>query len=471
MGCAQRAHARTLNPVNPRFDTVLIANRGEIACRVIRSAKNLGLRTVAVFSDADHVSLHVQSADEAQRIGPAKAADSYLNVEAILAAARATGAQAIHPGYGFLAENAAFAARVAEAGLVFIGPTPAQIAAMGDKAHARAFASAAGVPIVPGSERFAMGELTGFEDAARTVGYPLLVKAAAGGGGIGMRLVEDPSQLRKVAEATQAMAARAFGDGAVFLERYIPKARHVEIQIFGFGDGCAVHLFERDCSLQRRFQKVIEESPAPGLPEAVRDRMAAAAVALAATQHYAGAGTVEFIVDAATFEFFFLEMNTRIQVEHPVTEMITGLDLVSLQLQFARGDRLDHLTQAAVAVRGHAIECRLYAEDPNKMFLPSPGKLTTFELPAPGARVRIDTGVRPGDVITAYYDPLIAKLICWGETREVALTETARALASARIAGISSNITFLRRVVDHTAFRAGDVFTGFIDTYKQDLIA
>ena len=456
--------------MNP-FNKLLIANRGEIACRIIRSAKQLGLRTVAVYSDADQTALHTQNADEAQRIGPAKAAESYLNVEAILAAARATGAQAIHPGYGFLAENAEFAARVAQAGLVFVGPTPAQITAMGDKARARTLASAAGVPIVPGSERFAMGELDGFEEAARAVGYPLLVKAAAGGGGIGMRLVEDPNQLRKIAEATQAMAMRSFGDGAVFLERFIPKARHVEIQIFGFGDGRAVHLFERDCSLQRRFQKVIEESPAPGLPVAVRNRMAEAAVALAAAQAYAGAGTVEFIVDAATFECFFLEMNTRIQVEHPVTEMITGEDLVALQLRLARGERLDHLTQTALAVRGHAIECRLYAENPDRMFLPSPGNLSTFELPAPSAQVRIETGVRQGDTITAYYDPMIAKLICWGETREAALAATEHALAAARVEGISSNIAFLRRVVKHPAFRAGEVFTGFIETYKQDLVA
>jgi acetyl/propionyl-CoA carboxylase alpha subunit len=284
-----------------------------------------------------------------------------------------------------------------------------------------------------------------------------------------MRLVEDPSQLRKVAEATQTMAARSFGDGAVFLERYIPKARHVEIQIFGFGDGRAVHLFERDCSIQRRFQKVIEEAPAPGLPAAVRDRMAAAAVALAGAEQYLGAGTVEFIVDAATFEFFFLEMNTRIQVEHPVTEMITGEDLVSLQLRLARGERLAHLTQATLAAHGHAIECRLYAENPDKMFLPSPGKLNILELPPAAAHVRIDTGVRQGDAITAYYDPMIAKLICWGATREAARSALAQALGAARIEGISSNIAFLCRVVDHPAFRSGDVFTGFIEAYRKDL--
>ncbi len=453
-----------------RFSKLLIANRGEIACRVMRSATQLGLKTVAIYSDADAESLHKKTADEAHYVGASKAAESYLKVDAILAVAAATGADAIHPGYGFLAENADFARRAAAVGLTFVGPTPAQIEAMGDKARARALAAAAGVPIVPGSERFTENQLDGIEAAGAQVGYPLLVKAAAGGGGIGMRLVEDPSQLRKVAEATQTMAARSFGDGAVFLERYIPKARHIEIQVFGFGDGRAVHLFERDCSIQRRFQKVIEESPAPGLPPAVRERMANAAVALAASQRYAGAGTVEFIVDAATFEFFFLEMNTRIQVEHPVTEMIAGHDLVALQLKLALGESLDALTQDTIKARGHAIECRLYAENPDKMFLPSPGKLNVLELPVPSAHIRIDTGVRQGDAITAYYDPMIAKLICWGETRSDALKTLRAALGEARIEGISSNINFLRRIADHAAFAAGDVFTGFIDTYKQDLI-
>jgi acetyl/propionyl-CoA carboxylase alpha subunit len=297
-----------------------------------------------------------------------------------------------------------------------------------------------------------------------------LVKAAAGGGGIGMRLVEDEAQLLKVAEATQTMAERSFGDGAIFLERYIPKARHVEIQVFGFGDGRAVHLFERDCSLQRRFQKVVEESPAPGLPEAVRARMAKAAVCLAEAQRYAGAGTVEFIVDAASFEFFFLEMNTRIQVEHPVTEMVTGLDLVALQLRLAMGDPLAELTQDGIAARGHALECRLYAENPSKMFLPSPGRLTRLVLPAEEAGVRVDTGVREGDAITAYYDPMIAKIIAWGPDRAAALRTLSGALAATHAEGISTNIEFLRRAVVHPVFAAGDVFTGFIDAFKPDLV-
>ena len=452
------------------MNTILIANRGEIACRVIRSARALGARTVAVYSEADRHSLHVELADEAVHIGPAKAAESYLNVEAILDAARATGATAVHPGYGFLAENAAFATRVAEAGMTWIGPTPAQIEAMGDKERARRIAVDAGVPVVPGSDRFPGGQLDGLAEAAAAVGYPLLVKASAGGGGIGMRLVEAEDQLLKTAEATQTMAARSFGDGTVFLERYIPRARHVEIQVFGFGDGRAIHLFERDCSIQRRFQKVIEESPAPGLPADVRERMAAAAVALARQQRYAGAGTVEFIVDARTHEFFFLEMNTRIQVEHPVTEMITGVDLVALQLKLAGGDPLHALDQQSVRASGHAVECRLYAENPAKMFLPSPGKLNRLVLPAPGPGVRIDTGVREGDAITAYYDPMIAKLICCGPDRDAALDLMQAALAASEIEGIAHNLDFLGRVLRHPAFRSGEVFTGFIDSFKADLL-
>jgi len=452
------------------LNTILVANRGEIACRVMRSARALGARTVAVYSDADRHALHVETADEAVHIGPSKAAESYLNVEAILAAARATGATAVHPGYGFLAENADFARRVAAAGLTWIGPTPAQIEAMGDKERARRIAQDAGVPVVPGSDRFPGGQLDGLAAAAAAVGYPLLVKASAGGGGIGMRLVEAEEQLLKTAEATQTMAARSFGDGTVFLERYIPRARHVEIQVFGFGDGRAIHLHERDCSIQRRFQKVIEESPAPGLPDDVRRRMADAAVALARQQQYAGAGTVEFIVDARSFEFFFLEMNTRIQVEHPVTEMITGIDLVALQLRLAGGDALTEIDQAAVQVRGHAVECRIYAENPAKMFLPSPGKLNHLRLPEATTQVRIDTGVREGDTITAYYDPMIAKLICHGADRDAALDLLQTALGDSAIDGIAHNIDFLGRVVRHPAFRGGEVFTGFIDTYKADLI-
>lgn len=449
---------------------ILVANRGEIACRVFRSAAALGIKTVAVYSEADANALHVKNADEAIAIGPSKASDSYLKVANILAAAEQSGADAIHPGYGFLAENADFARAVSDAGLTWIGPSPEQITAMGDKERARNIAEAAGVPVLRGSARFAVGDTQGLDAAASKVGYPLLVKASAGGGGIGMKLVESPEQLEKTVTSTQAMAERSFGDGAVFLERYIPKARHIEIQLFGFGAGRAVHFYERECSIQRRFQKVIEEAPAPRLEREVRDKMAAAAVSLAQAQSYEGAGTVEFIVDAATQEFFFLEMNTRIQVEHPVTEMTTDSDLVSLQIQLARGDDLGAVTQAKIAQSGHAIECRLYAENPDKMFLPSPGTLDTFDLPVESETLRIDTGVSEGDAITPYYDPMIAKIICAGVTREAALASMKNTLDAIRIDGIANNVNFLSRVIDHAKFRECDVFTGFIDTYKSDLI-
>ena len=449
---------------------LLVANRGEIACRVLRSASALGLATVAVYSEADAQSLHVKHADEAILIGPAKAAESYLDIERVLDAARESGADAIHPGYGFLAENAGFAQRILDSGLIWIGPKPAQIRDMGDKERARGIAEAAGVPVLKGSRRFVVGETDGLLEAGATVGYPLLVKASAGGGGIGMRLVAEPDQLEKIVESTQAMAERSFSDGTVFLERYIAKARHIEIQVFGFGAGRAVHFYERECSIQRRFQKVIEEAPACNLPEDVRTKMAAAAVGLAESQSYEGAGTAEFIVDAATNDFFFLEMNTRIQVEHPVTEMTTDVDLVGLQIKLARGDDLSAITQASIEQAGHAIECRLYAENPAKMFLPSPGTLETLILPQATDRVRIDTGVTEGDVITPYYDPMLAKLICSAGTREDSLILMAQALAATKIEGITNNVSFLEKIVKHREFQNGDIFTGFIDTYKADLI-
>ncbi len=337
---------------------VLIANRGEIACRVARSCRTLGFETVGVVSDADRDGLHASLVDRALRIGPGPAKDSYLRANRILAAAQEAGADAIHPGYGFLAENADFARAVLSAGLTWIGPHPETIDAMGDKQRAREIAVAAGVPVLPGSRRFAPGDLDGLERAMAGVGFPLLVKAAAGGGGIGMRRVDHAGALRSEVEATQTMAARSFGDGTVYLERLVEHARHIEIQIFGFGDGSAVHFYERECSIQRRFQKVIEETAAPGLPDEVRRRMADCAVSLACRQAYRGAGTVEFVVDALTGQFFFLEMNTRIQVEHPVTEMVTGQDLVALQLRFAAG-ALDPFNQDAVTRRGHALECRI----------------------------------------------------------------------------------------------------------------
>jgi 3-methylcrotonyl-CoA carboxylase alpha subunit len=449
---------------------LLIANRGEIACRIIRSARELGLETVAVHSEADSSSLHASLADRSVPIGPAKVSESYLRGDRILEVAKLSGADAVHPGYGFLAENAAFAAAVEGAGIIWIGPAPKSIEDMGDKERARTLAKAAGVPILPGSPRFAPGDLAGLEGAAKEVGYPLLAKPAAGGGGIGMRLVERPDQLKTVVEATQGMAERSFGDGTVYLERYIRNARHVEIQVFGLGDGRALHLFERECSVQRRFQKIIEESPSPGLTQVTRTSMAGAAVALAKAERYRGAGTVEFVVDADSGEFFFLEMNTRIQVEHPVTEMITGLDLVALQIRLARGDDLLGLSQDAVKTSGHAIECRIYAENPAKMFLPSPGKLERLRYPAAGKGVRIDAGVREGDAITPYYDPMIAKLIVHGPDREQAIDLMGSALAEVEICGIAANVDFLGRVMKHPAFRRGETTTSFIDQYRAELL-
>jgi 3-methylcrotonyl-CoA carboxylase alpha subunit len=448
---------------------LLIANRGEIACRVIRSARGLGICTVAVHSEADADALHVQLADEAVAIGPAPAAQSYLRIEALLDAARQTGADAVHPGYGFLSESAGFARAVQAAGLTWVGPAPDTIEAMGDKQRARDLAIAAGVPVLSGSPRFAVGVLDGLEDAGLAVGYPLLVKAAAGGGGIGMQRVDDPAKLRATVERTQSAAARSFGDGSVFLERFIARARHVEIQVFGFGDGRAVHLFERDCSLQRRFQKIVEESPAPGLPRETVARMAETAVALAAAQRYAGAGTVEYVVDADSGDFFFLEMNTRIQVEHPVTEMVTGTDLVAAQLCLAAGEELGgSLIRAAPA--GHAIEARLYAENPAKRFLPSPGTLARFDLPQGLPGVRIDTGLRAGDAVTPFYDPMIAKIIAHGPDRDTARARLRAALDAVQIDGLATNRDFLRAVLVDADFASGAVWTGFVDANLSRLI-
>nr|WP_205521016.1 biotin carboxylase N-terminal domain-containing protein [Propylenella binzhouense] len=448
----------------------MVANRGEIARRIFRSCRKLGLATVAIHSEADAGAAHVAEADEALPVGPAAARESYLRADRVLAAARASGADAIHPGYGFLSENADFASTVAEAGLTWIGPSPETLRQMGDKQRARDIAAASGVPVVPGSRRFEAGDVAGLDEAAAQVGYPLLVKASAGGGGIGMRRVDAPEKLAEVVAGTQSMAEKAFGDGAVFLERFVPKARHVEIQVFGFGNGEAVHLFERDCSLQRRFQKVIEESRAPGLPAGTREEMAEAAVRLCRATRYKGAGTVEFIVDAESFEFFFLEMNTRIQVEHPVTEAITGLDLVAMQIDFARG-ALAGLDQGAIAARGHALECRLYAENPAKMFMPSPGRLERFRLPEGMPDVRVDSGYREGDAVTPFYDPLVAKLIAWGETRDAARRRAIEALSATEIEGIKSNRSFLIACLADPHFAAGDVHTGFIEARRSDLLA
>ena len=449
---------------------LLVANRGEIACRILRTCKRLGLETVAVHSEADATSLHVSLAGQSVLIGGSPPAQSYLVGEKILEAARSAGADAIHPGYGFLSENEDFARAVHAAGLAWIGPDPKTIEDMGDKERARLLAISAGLPVLPGSARFAPGDVAGLGEAAQEVGFPLLVKASAGGGGIGMRRVDRPEDLAPAVDSTQAMAGRAFGDGTVYLERYITEARHVEVQVFGFGDGHAVHIHERDCSIQRRFQKIIEESPAPGLPAATRTAMCEAAVALCKQERYRSAGTIEFVLDVQTQRFYFLEMNTRIQVEHPVTEMITGLDLVNLQIRLARGDGLSELAQETIQASGHAIECRIYAENPDKMFLPSPGKLERLRFPAPNNGIRIDSGFREGDVITPYYDPMIAKLIVHAIDRPSAIDKMAAALNETNIEGIAANVAFLGRVVKHPAFRHGETTTDFVDRYKAELL-
>ncbi len=447
---------------------LLIANRGEIACRIMRSARTLGMATVAVHSEADAAARHVAQADEALPIGPAAAKESYLVAEKIIAAAQESGSDAIHPGYGFLAENAAFAQAVEDAGLVWVGPRADSIAAMGDKERARTIARDAGLPIVPGSARLTGDDLSDLDEAAAAVGYPLLVKASAGGGGIGMRRVDEPEKLAEVVSATQTMAERAFGDGTVYLERLVLQPRHVEIQVFGLGDGRGFHLMERECSVQRRFQKIVEEAPSPAVDADLRARMAAAALALVERERYRGAGTVEFIL-APDGAYHFLEMNTRIQVEHPVTEMITGLDLVGLQLRLARGDDLGGMALPEDGPGGHAIECRIYAENPDRNFLPSPGLLERFAPPEEGDGIRLDTGVAEGDRITPFYDPMIAKLVAHGPDRAGAIERMLTALGQFRIEGIVTNIDFLRRVVAHDAFRAGETHTGFVDEHKTDL--
>jgi len=449
---------------------VLIANRGEIAVRVMRTCREMGLRTVAVFSEADRAALHVRLADEAYLIGPPPAAQSYLVIERIIDAAQRAGADAIHPGYGFLAENEQFAAACAAAGIVFVGPPPAAIAAMGDKTTARARMTAAGVPVVPGDHGVNGRGFPGFEEAlaaARQLGFPVMLKASAGGGGKGMRLVESEAKLKAAFDGARRESASAFGDDTVYLEKAIVEPHHVEVQVFADEHGNVIHLGERDCSIQRRHQKVIEETPSPIVSEAMRARMGEVAVKAARAVGYVGAGTIEFLVDAER-HFYFLEMNTRLQVEHPVTEMVTGLDLVRLQLAVAAGRPLG-LAQDAVVRRGAAIECRVYAEDPVR-FLPSPGRLTTLRVPG-GPFVRDDSGVYPGAEISVYYDPLISKLVAWGGDREQALDRMGRALGEYVIRGIKTNLPLHRRVLAHPAFRRGEYDTGFLERHRAELTA
>ncbi|GAQ89976.1 hypothetical protein KFL_005850010 [Klebsormidium nitens] len=453
----------------PVIDTVLIANRGEIACRVIRTAKRLGVRTVAVYSEADAQAEHVRQADEAICIGPAASSKSYLRGDKILEAALRTGAKAVHPGYGFLSENAEFARQCAEAGVEFIGPPASAIEAMGSKSAAKALMSAAGVPVVPGYHGSEQAPEF-LEKEAEKTGYPVMIKAVQGGGGKGMRIVENASQFRDALASAQREAMSSFGDSRVLIERYLPKPRHIEVQIFGDKHGNAVHLFERDCSVQRRHQKVIEEAPAPGVTPEFRKRIGGAAVDAAKAVGYVGAGTVEFIVDPETMEFFFMEMNTRLQVEHPVTEMVTGTDLVEWQLRVAAGERIP-LLQDGIQLQGHAFETRIYAENVPRGFLPAAGRLHHLRTPSdlPGA-VRVETGVREGDVISTYYDPMIAKLVVWGKDRGAALVKLRQALGEYQIAGMPTNVPFLKALAAHPSFSAGDVDTGFIGRHRAALI-
>ena len=475
--------------VSVPFSKILIANRGEIACRVAATARRLGIRTVAVYSDADAQSRHVAACDEAVRLGPAPARESYLRADAIVAAARATGAQAVHPGYGFLSENEAFAQACAEAGIAFIGPPASAIAAMGSKSAAKALMEAAGVPLVPGYHGEDQDPKLLAEEASR-MGFPVLIKASAGGGGKGMRIVRDAAEFDAALASCKREAAASFGDDRVLVERYLEQPRHIEIQVFADTQGNCVYLFERDCSVQRRHQKVLEEAPAPGLPEDRRRAMGEAAVAAARAVGYVGAGTVEFIATQAG-DFFFMEMNTRLQVEHPVTEMVTGFDLVEWQLRVAAGQPLP-VRQDDLRIQGHSIEARLYAESPERGFLPSTGRLAHLRLPeaveftllpaggqAPAsasdpapvrAAVRIDAGVREGDEISPYYDPMIAKLIVHGADRAQALARLADALARVEVVGVRTNAAFLHRLVTHEAFAHAQLETGLIEKHRDALL-
>ncbi|WP_216209314.1 acetyl/propionyl/methylcrotonyl-CoA carboxylase subunit alpha [Amycolatopsis aidingensis] len=443
------------------FDTVLVANRGEIAVRVIATLRRMGIRSVAVYSDADSDARHVHDADLAVRIGPAEAARSYLDSTAIVAAARETGAQAVHPGYGFLAENAGFARACAQAGLVFIGPPAEAIEAMGDKIRAKATVSAAGVPVVPGKSDVDI-PAGAIAEAAAEVGYPLLLKPSAGGGGKGMRLVESPDGLAAAVESARREAKASFGDDTLLLERFVTTPRHIEIQVLADGHGGVIHLGERECSLQRRHQKIIEEAPSALLDAGTRARMGAAAVEAARAVGYRGAGTVEFIVSATdASEFFFMEMNTRLQVEHPVTEMVTGLDLVEWQVRVAAGEPLA-LAQEDVQLDGHAVEARVYAEDPAKGFVPTGGTVLALAEPA-GDGVRVDSWMRPGTVVGSSYDPMLAKVIAWGPDRAAALHRLDRALAGTAVLGVPTNVTFLRALLADERVRAGELDTGLVE--------
>ena len=448
-----------------RFRTLLIANRGEIACRVIRTARAMGLRTVAVYSEADTGAMHVAMADSAVLLGPARARDSYLNIEAVLDAAKKTGAEAIHPGYGFLSENADFAEACAKAGIVFVGPTAEMMTAMGSKSGSKKLMEKAGVPLVPGYHGDDQDEAT-LARAAEKVGFPVLVKASAGGGGRGMRVVRSREELGPAIVSAKREAKAAFGDDRMLIEKYVDNPRHIEVQIIGDSHGNLLSLFERECTLQRRHQKVIEEAPSPTLNARQREAVCEAARKAAGAVNYVGAGTIEFVSDGK--DVFFIEMNTRLQVEHPVTELITGVDLVEWQLRVAFGEKLP-LTQDQIRLNGHAIEARVYAENPQKNFMPSVGRIKTWRTPAEGDGLRIDAGYRSGDAVSPYYDAMLAKVIAWAPTRDVAIDKLNRGLEETDVRGIVTNIPFLSALVTHSKVRSNHIDTGFIERELKGL--
>ncbi|CAK0783426.1 hypothetical protein CVIRNUC_006625 [Coccomyxa viridis] len=469
---ASAAEVSSQGPV--RISKLLVANRGEIACRVITTAQRLGIPTVTVFSEADRAALHARMADEAFCIGPAAARDSYLRMDRILYVAQETGASAVHPGYGFLSENTAFANQCQEAGIAFVGPPAAAIAAMGSKSEAKSLMAAAGVPVVPGYHGSDQNEDRLLEEG-RQMGFPILVKAVMGGGGKGMKLAMSAADLREAIQSARREAAASFGDDRVLLERFIERPRHIEVQVFADMHGNAVYLYERDCSMQRRHQKVIEEAPAPNISEAFRSSIGESAVAAAKAVGYVNAGTVEFIVDTDSGEYFFMEMNTRLQVEHPVTEAVTGLDLVEWQLRVAAGQRLP-LLQPQLRLQGHAFEARVYAESPAKGFMPSPGTIASWRVPTGSVAfshkgdVRVDSGVQQGDQVGVNYDPMIAKVIARGVDRQSALQRMHSALSDLQVSGLSTNVAFLKRLCQHPAFEAAELDTSFIAKHMDDLV-
>jgi 3-methylcrotonyl-CoA carboxylase alpha subunit len=450
-----------------RFHTLLIANRGEIACRVIRTARAMGLRSVAVYSEADRGAMHVAEADEAVLLGPARARDSYLNIERVIEAARQSGAEAVHPGYGFLSENAGFAQACVDAGLVFVGPTADMMIAMGSKSGSKALMEKAGVPLVPGYHGEAQDEAT-LATAADRIGFPVLVKASAGGGGRGMRIVRSTGELAAAIISAKREAKAAFGDDRMLIEKYVDNPRHIEVQVIGDSHGNLVSLFERECTLQRRHQKVIEEAPSPTLNPAQREAVCAAARKAAAAVNYVGAGTIEFVSNGK--DVFFIEMNTRLQVEHPVTELITGIDLVEWQLRVAFGEKLP-LAQQDIGFHGHAIEARVYAENPQKNFMPSVGRIKTWQTPPAVDGLRIDSGYRKGDAVSPYYDAMLAKVIAWAPTRQAAIDRLNRGLQETDVRGVITNIPFLSALVTHPEVRANAIDTGFIERELKNLTA